>query len=164
MDWFSDRYFGIAAFAGYEQPELLGGYYTFHGVARLLGDVPPVPLGVYEEYFELPNVLITNIYTMFRGLISDFGLAGSLIAGAIWGGISAAAFFALLTRSFSAIGAVVYIYSVGLIYQSYVISSLTWISIPASAFVSLVLFAWIRTTSLRRHAAELHGELRVIDG
>lgn len=131
-DWFSDRYIGTSDFRGYDQPILESGFYTFMGFFQALGDTRPVPLGTYDEYFEVPGLLSTNIYTVFRGLISDFGLFGSLVFGAFLGLCSSISFYALLSRNNPPFFCAVFIFSIGAIYQSYGISSLTWISIPIS--------------------------------
>lgn len=139
LDWFSDRYFSFSRVSGYDQPELQAGFFTFMGLFKALGDVREVPLGIYDEFYEIPGLLITNIYTVFRGLIADFGLVGSLFVGFFAGFLANTAFFIMLWNRFSAVAIVVFIYGVGIIYQSYVVSSLTWISIPASAVISMLL-------------------------
>ncbi len=140
-DWFSDRYFGDSLFRSYDQAELQAGFYTFMGLFRALGDVRPVPLGVYDEFFVIDGVMMTNIYTVFRGLISDFGLFGSLIFAALAGFAANLSFYFLLCKRFPVTSVVIFIYIVGLIYQSYVVSSMTWISVPVSAVVSIVLIS-----------------------
>jgi oligosaccharide repeat unit polymerase len=143
-DWFSDRYFGVALFQGYDQSELQVGFYTFMGFFRALGDARPVPLGVYDEFFEIDGVLITNIYTAFRGLIFDFGLFGSLLFAVLAGLIANLSFYFLLCKRFAVIPVVIFIYMVGLIYQSYLVSSLTWVSVPVSAAISVALILLFR--------------------
>lgn len=140
-DWFSDRYFGFSTFDGYDQSSLEGGFYTFMGFFKAFGDTRPVPLGVFDEFFEVPGLLITNIYTVFRGLIVDFGLFGSLVFAAFIGLGSNLAFYNLVSRRNSPLSCTFFIFSVGLIYQSYIISSLTWISIPTSFLITYFILA-----------------------
>jgi hypothetical protein len=114
------------------------------GFFRALGDARPVPLGVYDEFFEIDGVLITNIYTAFRGLIFDFGLFGSLLFAVLAGLIANLSFYFLLCKRFAVIPVVIFIYMVGLIYQSYLVSSLTWVSVPVSAAISVALILLFR--------------------
>lgn len=138
-DWFSDRYFGATDFGSYDQPILESGFYTFMGLFQALGDTRSMPIGIYDEFFEVPELLTTNIYTAFRGLISDFGLFGSLVFGAFSGLCSNIAFYYLLSSKNSPFSCAIFIFSIGLIYQSYIISSLIWISIPASFALTYVI-------------------------
>jgi oligosaccharide repeat unit polymerase len=148
LDWFSDRYFHASRFSGYAQPQIQAGFYTFMGIFKALGDLREVPLGIYDEFYEIPGVLTTNIYTVFRGLISDFGIFGSLFFGLVAGFMANAIFFVMLWNRFSVIAIIAFVYMVGLIYQSYVVSSLTWISIPASALISMLLLLLIKRSTL----------------
>lgn len=143
-DWFSDRYFGDSLFRGYDQSELQVGFYTFMGFFRALGDVRPVPMGIYDEFFVIDGVMMTNIYTAFRGLIVDFGLLGSLVFAVLVGLIANLSFYFLLLKRFSVAAVVVFIYMVALIYQSYAVSSLTWVSVPVSAVITAVLIFLFR--------------------
>ncbi len=54
------------------------GVYTFAGVFNLLG-LHKREMGLFTEYVEIADGRITNVYTMFRGLIQDFTFPGSLL-------------------------------------------------------------------------------------
>lgn len=137
-DWMTNRYFGESIYHGYEQPVLEGGFYTFMGLYHALGGTKQAPLGIYGEFFEIPGLLTTNIYTVFRGLISDFGILGSLIFAIIIGFASNFGFYRLLIKR-TALATVGFVFMTGAIYQSYAASSLTWISVPTSFFVIYIL-------------------------
>lgn len=155
-DWFSDRYLGISDFRGYDQPIFESGFFTFMGFFQALGDTRPVPLGTYDEYFEVQGLLTTNIYTAFRGLISDFGLFGSFVFGAFLGLCSNISFYLLLSRNNPPFFCAVFIFSIGAIYQSYGISSLTWISIPISFFLTYLILSTNRLITPQPRLTEDH--------
>lgn len=64
-----------------------GGVYTFAGIADLLG-IAPRKLGLFHEFILLESGYLTNIYTVFRALIEDFGFLGSLLGLFVSGVIS----------------------------------------------------------------------------
>ena len=140
-DWFSHRYFETFSSNNYEQLSLEGGFYTFMAFFKFFGDSRYVPMGIYDEFFEVPGLLQTNIFTVFRGLISDFGLFGSLIFAAFVGLVSNLVFYVLVSNKNSTIGMVFFIYSVGFLYQTYIVSSLSWLSIPVSFFLTIFILS-----------------------
>ena len=56
------------------------GAYTFNSVFATLGIGKDFPPGMYEETGWYSDVFETNVFTVFRGLIYDFGILGSLIS------------------------------------------------------------------------------------
>jgi len=54
------------------------GAYSVAGVFDQLG-LHPRPGGLYGDFYEVEPGGITNVYTVFRGLIEDFTLPGSLV-------------------------------------------------------------------------------------
>jgi len=79
----------LAAFSEWDRsgPEKLSwGFYTFAGVFDMIG-VRSRDIGVYATSVNLSGV-DTNIYTVFRGLIEDFGFAGALVSLSIVGFIA----------------------------------------------------------------------------
>ena len=63
----------------YENEPTSYGFYTFPTIARALGSTKVVPVGTYDDYYNFENPIQGNIFTMFRGLLQDFGVVGSLI-------------------------------------------------------------------------------------
>ncbi|MWL88211.1 MULTISPECIES: O-antigen polymerase [unclassified Cupriavidus] len=115
------------------------GIYTFTPVARLLGNDTPLPAGVYEEYFAYGDVIQTNIYTMFRGLINDFGLSGSLIVMLLAGSAIHVAYWIFLMSKSPSFSTSIFIHSIGYFYTSFIISLLIWNSIYASILITALL-------------------------
>jgi oligosaccharide repeat unit polymerase len=70
--------------------EMTMGAYTFAGVFDLLG-IKQRQIGVYEQYETLAGGEDTNIYTLLRGLIQDFTLAGASLFGVLIGTIAGTA-------------------------------------------------------------------------
>lgn len=137
-DWFTDRYF-YASNLNFRKEEWTLGFYTFMSIFQFFGDDRFVPLGVYDEYFDHAGMLTTNIYTVFRGLISDFSLVGSFAFSLVFGFLCNAIFYNLLSKRFSYFSIAFFIFSIAIFYQSYIISSLTWLSIPVSFLLLLVI-------------------------
>lgn len=137
-DWFSGRYFDYSM-VPYDRSDSTYGFYSFMSFFRMLGDDRPVPLGVYEEVYDYQGLLVTNIYTAFRGLITDFSLAGSLLVGWFAGFFCNWISFGLYRKANGAFFVVAFVYFFGFAYQSFVISTFTWASVPAS-FIMLVAF------------------------
>lgn len=130
-DWFSHRYFDDAMFS-YGQPSFQVGFYTFMSLFQLAGDSRPVPIGIYSEFYDIPNVMQTNIYSMFRGLIIDFSLLGSLIFAFICGSGIYGCYYMLRLSSAPFVYVGLYSHFIMFAYQSYVASSFTWLSISVS--------------------------------
>ncbi|WP_137923969.1 O-antigen polymerase [Cupriavidus sp. 2SB] len=115
----------------------LGGYgiYTFTMFARLMGNKTALPPGVYEEYFVYKEVLQTNIYTMFRGMINDFGLEGSIFVMLVAGILLHLSFWLFLVSRRPALTLSIYVHSIGFFYTSFIISLMIWNSIYASVLL-----------------------------
>ncbi len=114
------------------------GFYTFTSLFRMMGSDKVVPLGVYDDYYTYGELLTTNIFTMFRGLILDFGVPGSLVFMLAAGVVLHGAFRVLLARRMPAFTVAVFVFMIGFIYNSYIISALSWNRMYA-AFVLLWL-------------------------
>jgi len=70
---------GAPSLSAYKEDYYSLGAYTFNSIFCALGMCKDFPTGMYEETVWFSNVFETNIFTVFRGLIYDFGIAGSLI-------------------------------------------------------------------------------------
>ncbi|MES3057692.1 oligosaccharide repeat unit polymerase [Sphingomonas faeni] len=133
-DWFGN-FIGLGSVQPYDDPGLTKGFYTFMSVFKLLGDDRPVAIGVYSEYISIPPYIGTNIYTLFRGMIHDFGLGGSLLALGLLSYLTHVAFRAMLNTSKPAFSVAAFIFATAFIYQSFIISSLTWTTMPVGLFL-----------------------------
>jgi len=132
-DWFTFVSGGQAT-QNFLDTGVTGGFYTFMSIFRIMGDTRIIPAGVYDEYFQYGFFVQTNIYTVFRGLITDFGLGGAFIVNVVFGAIIHFSFFGLLTKRVPAFHIAVFSHSIGMFYTSFIISLLTW----NSTYVSLV--------------------------
>jgi oligosaccharide repeat unit polymerase len=139
-DWFS-FYIGRASLNLYAQDVGSDGFFTFMAIFKAFGSDREIISGVYEEYYTYADVLATNIYTMFRGLILDFGVLGSLVAMAAGGLICNASFYLLLSIRRPCVNAAFFVCIVGFFYTSFIISLMIWNSVfVLFALLSLVLW------------------------
>jgi oligosaccharide repeat unit polymerase len=140
-DWFSDRV-GRPSTLHYAPEPPTYGFYTVMPIFEALGSSKQVPAGVYDEYFRHEELLTSNIYTMYRGLITDFGLVGSLVFMLVTGLLFHLAWFHLLVDERPVVPAVVFIYMVGYFYTSFIISLFIWRSVYAG-FLGLLAVLWL---------------------
>lgn len=150
-DWFTSEVLGQSKLS-YQSIENSNGFYTFMAVFNVFGTDKVAPPGVYDDYFQIAEVLQTNIYTHFRGLIHDFGLAGSLVVVLVGGWIANIAYFIQLTGRQPCLSVSFFSHLLGYIYTSFIISLLIWNSVYASfVILSLVLFVnnWLQSNQLK---------------
>jgi hypothetical protein len=89
-DWFQH--------GAWQQSNLSWGAYSFAGIFQVTGLQVRTP-GVYGDMAYLgPQGIPSNIFTIFRSLIEDFGFAGSLVALLIVGFAAGLAFSARRTN------------------------------------------------------------------
>lgn len=138
-DWFS-FYIGSPHVMHYETyNDYFYGFYTFMSIFKFLGSSITVPPGVYDEYFQYNDLITTNIYTFFRGLILDFGILGSLCFMLILGTITSFSFYILLRSLRPYFSISFFATMAGFYYSSFIISVFIWNSI----FFTFVIFAFI---------------------
>lgn len=139
-DWFSNLTCALSDIH-YDDEFGAGGFYTFMAIFKMFGSSRYVPPGVYEEYFSFEDILTSNIYTMFRGLIVDFGVVGSIVFMLAFGLFSHLIFFSQLTVRRPYLSTAFFPHLIGFFYTSFIISLLIWNSIYASFFaVAFILF------------------------
>ena len=139
-DWFSFYTVGESS-QPYAREPATYGFYTFMTIFQLFGDKREVYPGIYAEYFTYSYYLQTNIYTIFRGLIQDFGIPGSLLIIGVFGFITNELYYSLIAKPISGFRAASYIFMMGIFYMSYLISIFIWTSpLAAAALVWVVLF------------------------
>lgn len=88
--WFSGNVSGLSAW--FDFPDMKAAdktvSYTFAGLAEWLG-APPRIVGIYEMTLDANHKMeFSNIYTLFRFFIDDFGISGTCIVFFILGFIS----------------------------------------------------------------------------
>jgi oligosaccharide repeat unit polymerase len=67
-----------------QQGQLAWGTSSFFGPSAILTSKPRIS-GVYSDYVTFPSGLTSNVYTLYRGLIEDFSLPGSLVVLFLFG-------------------------------------------------------------------------------
>ncbi len=141
-DWFDDYVFGTGSqeYRKEERPAL--GYWTFMAIGEKIDRAKEIPEGYYDEYFEEPGVLKSNIYTVWRGLIYDFTIPGALLFMAALGAVSSLAYRRMLQRASAPVSQAGYIALAGFIYSTYLLSIFTWDSVYVAAVAVLVIL-WI---------------------
>ncbi len=133
-DWFA-FVIGRHSELSYNPGSASYGYYTFAPLFRLIGIHKELPIGTYDDFYSFGGSLPTNIFTMFRGLIEDFGLVGCLLFMLATGVLLHWAFQAMLRNKRPVFTVAVFIFMMGYFYQSALISLLIWNSI----YVTFVL-------------------------
>jgi hypothetical protein len=93
---------------------------------KALGSGKVVPAGVFDQYYSYGDLLTGNIYTMFRGLVLDFGLIGSVLFMLATGFLLHWAFHTMLLKSRPVLSVAVFVFMMGYFYNSYIISVLVW--------------------------------------
>tara|TARA_B110000208_G_scaffold191974_1_gene261408 strand:+ start:6607 stop:7746 length:1140 start_codon:yes stop_codon:yes gene_type:complete len=124
-DWFSGRY-QQSSKTDYRQEEFRSGFFTFNGLFKFTDEAKSLPSGFYDEYHRPVGTWETNVYTVFRGLISDFGLYGSILFFLFFGLVMKIVFTKMRDR-FCVYSFAAYSAFVGFVYQSFVISSFSWL-------------------------------------
>lgn len=137
-DWFS-WYIGQNAAQIYAEEPVTGGFYTFTSLFVALGSKHPVIPGMYAEYFSYSDYLTSNIYTFFRGLITDFSFFGSFVFLAVVGFFCNSMFVLMAKGKYLSFTVAFFIFSVGYIYTSFIISLLVWNSVYVVVIVQWVL-------------------------
>lgn len=123
-DWFAFRV-GAHSEIRYtqEQNGLFPGSNTFPSIIRPLGGAGP---DNYDDYYAYKNVLTSNMYTIFRGLIEDFGLIGSVFLMFLAGIPFHWAFRSMQANQRCRLAVVVFMFSTAFIYSSYDITIFNW--------------------------------------
>lgn len=137
-DWFS-FYLNSESIKNYVFNGHTFGFYTFMSLFKALGDKTVVPPGVFTEYFSYNNLLQTNIYTFFRGTITDFGIFGSFIFCFLLGLISNFSYYCILYFKRPTWAISFFSILLGFYFTSFIISLFIWKSI----FVTIIVVSLI---------------------
>lgn len=149
-DWFSYWTLGSSVME-YVLEEDAYGFYTFTALFKLLGSSKTVPMGSYDEYFVYAELLQTNIYTVFRGLIQDFSVGGALCFVTVSGFLLHWSYWRLLVGRSPFFSAAIFVFSIAYFYTSFFISLLIWNNVYAG-FLLLAFFLRLNGESCRRCA------------
>lgn len=137
-DWFS-YYTGDESLSKYNSIDASPGFFSILFAFRMFGDTTILPPGIFDEYFKFGDHLQSNIYTTFRGAVTDFGILGSLLAIYLIGTAANLIFLHILTTRNAPLSISLFLLAVGAIYMSYIISILTWTVIPAAIIACTVV-------------------------
>lgn len=114
---------GMPAISVYNDDFYSFGAYTFTSIFETLGIHKSFSPGTYDETGFFPEVFETNIFTIFRGLIYDFGIPGSIIIMFPIGLIANAFFYKVLALRKPWAAASIYISTIVFIVMTYLISA-----------------------------------------
>lgn len=120
-DFFS-HYLGMKSETNYIDNFYTYGYYTFTSIFDLFGTDKILLPGTFEDYYFYKDVLATNIFTIFRGLIYDFGGAGVIIFMFAIGFVIHAFFYLLLKNRTSWVACIVFVVSIVFFQGTYLAS------------------------------------------
>ncbi len=120
-------------FDSYQAEDARLGQFTFAGLYHLLG-IAEREIGLYSEPTSLP-MLSSNIFTMFRGLIMDFSMAGSLMFLGIFGFLAEGAYICVAKQKYLFLPLLMLFYAVT--FWSFVVSIMNYNTI----LVAFVIFA-----------------------
>lgn len=135
-DWFS-AYIGAESKLSYNIENNYYGFYTFNFITKQFVDKDKLIKGTYDEYFFIDGMK-SNIYTIFRGLIMDFGLIGAILFMFINGFIIHFLFYQFLIKKQPSITAAFTIYMLAYFYMTFLISLLAW-NVTVASFIALLL-------------------------
>ena len=120
-DFFS-FYIGMDSVSRYNPDYFRMGAYTFSSIADIFGANINFPPGLYLETGWYSDIFETNIFTIFRGVILDFGIVGSFVAFAIMGLIANIVFSGILKAKNNHLSNIAYIHIVVFVFMSYLVS------------------------------------------
>lgn len=145
-DWINGYYFNMSENEYYDSYyKFIPGFMTFTSLYDMLGYNKSLPRGVYVEFLENDSFK-SNIYTVFRGLIYDFGLFGNFLFWIILGMISHFIFLTLVSKKNNIFVLSIFPVIIGWIYQSYIISNFMW----NTTFLSgVIVYVILKTSSIK---------------
>lgn len=122
-DWFAFS-IGRPSEWAYDRGAANHGFYTFTTFFRMLGSSAELPIGVYDDNYSYAGLIVSNVFTMFRGLIIDFGYLGALAFMGVIGVIFHGSFYLLLVGRRPVFGIVLFIFMLAFFFSSFVVSML----------------------------------------
>jgi oligosaccharide repeat unit polymerase len=153
-DWFGN-FTGRPSLLNYDDPQLTGGFYTFMSIFKIFGDERPVPLGIYDDFIYIPPYIETNIFTVYRGFIIDFGLFGSLVFILFLSYVLHYSYRVMITSEKPCFSTALFIFSIAFFYQSFGVSSLTWATVPIGMLLIGVVLYFSRVGATQDHSAPI---------
>jgi oligosaccharide repeat unit polymerase len=122
-DWFA-FFIGRHSELVYPHESATHGFYTFATLFKLMGSDKVLPIGMFDDYYSYGDLLTTNIFTMFRGLIQDFGIIGSVLFMLATGFLLHWTFHSMLRNKRPVFTVAVFVLMMGYFYASFISSLL----------------------------------------
>jgi len=122
-DWFSSVTRSARSDTTYEPSHFPIGFYTFMAPYNIAGYHPKMPMGIFDDSYS-NGPLISNVYTVFRELLMDFGFFGTLLFMFLSGLMLHYAFYQMLSKPFPAFTSTLYIFMIAAFYNSFLFSLL----------------------------------------
>lgn len=138
-DWFSSYFLSENTQQIYNQIPHTMGLYTFRPLYLHFVENVKIHPGMYSNFFFQKNIFITNLYTMYRGILLDYGFFGSLYFIFILGFAFHYCFYSLLINIYSPIFISFFCLFFGMCYLSY-IASIFAFGDSFTYFVCLIFF------------------------
>jgi len=153
-DWFA-FFIGRRSELMYSQESAPHGFYTFAVLFKLMGSDKVLPIGMFDDYYSYGELLTGNIFTMFRGLILDFGLIGSVLFMLATGLLFHLSFHAMLRNRRPVFTVAVFVLMMGYFYASFISSLLGSNRIYYVTFVLLLIVLQINKRITRTDGRRL---------
>lgn len=113
------------------------GKYTFYGIFQALG-ISHRGQGVYSDFIYAGEIT-TNVYTVFRGIVNDFGIFGGVAFFIFFGFVAGYAYQYVLHKSHhNTLAKVVLAGTYFFIFFSYLVSAWTYVSFILAFFIFTV--------------------------
>jgi len=148
-DWMQS-YLGNITTINYDTSSNHYGYYTFNFITRYLFPDKPYTRGIFNEYYSYNGIIQTNVYTIFRGLIMDFGIVGALVLCFLVGFIIHKLYFDFLKSKSPFFTFIVMISFIAFLGTSFLASILTWTVVPVS-FILFSSILWLGSKGKHRY-------------
>lgn len=156
-DFFS-HYLGMESETNYIDDFYTYGYYTFTSIFDLFGTDKILLPGTFEEYYSYKDVIETNIFTIFRGLIYDFGGFGVIIFMFGIGFVIHLFFYLLLKNRSSWLACIIFIVSI-VFFQGTYLASLFMARFLYLILVSFFVILMINNIYCKRLNSQKHQKL-----
>jgi oligosaccharide repeat unit polymerase len=102
------------------------GFYTFTSIYRFFGYKKDIPDGIYDEFNITQDKMESNVYSIFRGMVMDFGIYGTILFIFMLGIVFHLCFYVFLNSRKPVVSTVTTIFMLVFFYYSFAISVLTW--------------------------------------
>lgn len=114
------------------------GFYTFTSIYRFFGYKKEIPDGIFDEFNITQDKMESNVYSIFRGMVMDFGLLGTVLFVFLLGITLHFCFYVFLNSRKPIVSVAITIFMLIFFYYSFAISVLTW-NIVVFVFILFII-------------------------